>query len=99
MPEPNETLAAAERRIDAMNAELRADFQKAFGDPEEMLAQLSLKPVLDALSPDYSMWQRAFWLVSPDEWLDGECPIDAVCAGKIDRVIEAARLTHEDPIG
>lgn len=75
MPEPDEILAAAERRIDAMNADMRAEFREEFGDPEVMLAQTGLEPVLDALSPDYSMWQRAFWLISPDAWLDGQCPI------------------------
>ncbi|WP_147115475.1 hypothetical protein [Tateyamaria sp. syn59] len=89
----------AEHRIDEMNAEMQAAFLEEFGDPAELLAQPGLQPVLDALAPDYTTWQRAFWLVSPEEFLDRETPLDVVQAGEIDRVVRAAWLTREIVIG
>ena len=50
--------------------------------------------VLAALPDSFTAWQRAFWLVSPKEALDGETPVDAVKAGD-DRVVETARGASE----
>lgn len=94
-----ELMDDAERKIDAMNAEMQASFLNDFGDPAEMLAQPGLQPVLDALSSDYSLWQRAFWLVAPCEDLDDEIPLQAVQAGDVDRVVDAAWQTRDIVIG
>jgi hypothetical protein len=48
-----------------------------------------VQPVLRALPADRSAWQRAFWLVSPNEWLDERVPADALRIGD-ERVVEAA---------
>ena len=96
MTEPGKIHADAERQIDTRNAEEQERFLDEFGDPTEMLAQPGLQPVLGALSPDYTMWQKAFWLVSQNKWLGGETALEAVQSGEIGRVIEAARLTREE---
>lgn len=95
MTQPDKIHAGAERQIDARNAEEQERFQDEFGDPTEMLAQPGLQQVLGALNPDYSIWQRAFWLVSQNKWLGGETALEAVQSGMTGRVIEAARLTRE----
>lgn len=48
-----------------------------------------MQPVLKALPADRSAWQRAFWLVSPNEWLDGRVPADALREADA-HVVEAA---------
>ena len=48
-----------------------------------------VQPVLRALPAYRSAWQRAFWLVSPNEWLDERVPADALHEGD-ERVVEAA---------
>ena len=40
-----------------------------------------MKAVLDALPTDFTPWQRAFWLVSPKEKLDGDTPEGAIRDG------------------
>lgn len=57
-----------------------------------------MRETMKALRPDLSAWQRAFWMVSPNECLDGSLPIDAVRTHD-KAVTEAARKTRETVIG
>lgn len=57
-----------------------------------------LRPVLGALPADRTPWQRAFWLVGPNERLDGDPPIEAIRRGE-DGVLEAARHAGEIAVG
>ena len=49
-----------------------------------------LRKVLGRLPADRTDWQRAFWLVAPNEWLDGGRPIDLIRAGNEDALAAAA---------
>ena len=69
------------------------DFQfDADGQPYPLMRE-----VLRGLPADWSGWQRAFWIVSPNEWLDEGRPLEAIRAGD-KAVIEAAARTPA-PIG
>ncbi len=57
-----------------------------------------LKEVLAALPADLSPWQRAFWLVSPADELEGRPPIDLIKASEA-QVTLAAREAGRLPIG
>lgn len=57
-----------------------------------------MQPVLRSLPADRSAWQRAFWLVSPNEWLDERVPADALRNGD-ERVIQAAEHAGAVAIG
>lgn len=57
-----------------------------------------MQPVLRALPGDRSAWQRAFWLVAPNEWLDERVPADALREGD-ERVVEAAQHAGAVVIG
>ncbi|MXY32942.1 MAG: hypothetical protein F4Y60_02395 [Boseongicola sp. SB0664_bin_43] len=57
-----------------------------------------MKAILDALPTDFTPWQRAFWLVSPKEELDGNSPEKAMRDGN-DRVIEVARSADQTLVG
>lgn len=57
-----------------------------------------VQPTLKALPADRSAWQRAFWLVSPNEWLDERTPADALRAGD-ERVVDAAGHAGTPVIG
>ncbi|MYH59887.1 MAG: hypothetical protein F4145_18345 [Boseongicola sp. SB0675_bin_26] len=57
-----------------------------------------MKAILDALPKDFTPWQRAFWLVSPKEELDGNTPEKAMRDGN-DRVVEVARSAGQLPVG
>ena len=57
-----------------------------------------MKAILDALPKDFTPWQRAFWLVSPKEELDGDTPEKAMRDGN-DRVVEMARSADQVPVG
>lgn len=60
------------------------------GRPFEVLG-----PVLSHLKgKDLSNWQAAFWLVSPQNALDGDLPVDLIQVGD-DRVIAAAQSAYE----
>lgn len=70
------------------------DFQfDADGQPWPLM-----RDVLKALPADWSGWQRAFWMVSPNEWLDEGLPFEAIRAGDRD-VIEAAAEAGRMAIG
>lgn len=57
-----------------------------------------VREVLAALPGDLTPWQRAFWLASPSDELDGELPVERLRAGD-PRVVEAARGAGRLPIG
>ena len=57
----------------------------------------ALRDVLKALRPDLSAWQRAIWLVAPNEWLDEAAPIDAIRGGAGEAAVAAARQ-GTDPV-
>lgn len=57
-----------------------------------------MQPVLRALPADRSAWQRAFWLVSPNEWLGERLPADAVRQGDA-RAVVAARHAGDVVVG
>lgn len=139
MPKPeSEVLAEAEALIDAMNAEMQAEFLREFpvhdltGPPAAELGknlaawvaagriialplpgrivcptfQLDatgqpwslLGPSLAALSPDLTPWQRAFWLVAENEWLNSATPLQAIRNDDV-AVLEAAAATRRSAIG
>ncbi len=56
----------------------------ADGTPLPMVAQ-----VLQLLPASQSPWQHAFWMASPNSYLDGNSPADWIQAGDA-RVLEAA---------
>ncbi len=58
----------------------------------------TLADVLAALPQDLTSWQTAFWLVAPQNALDGARPIDLVQAGDA-RVFDAAARAFETPAG
>lgn len=57
-----------------------------------------MESVLAALPKSFTAWQRAFWLVSPKELLDGETPADAIERGD-DRVVATARRAGDRVAG
>jgi hypothetical protein len=57
----------------------------------------AVKPVLAALPPSLSPWQRAFWFVTGNGWLDGATPADRLDDAAA--VIEAARHEAEEVVG
>ena len=57
-----------------------------------------MKAVLDALPADLTPWQRAFWLVSPKEELDGIAPEKAIRDGN-DQVVDVAGSAGQLPVG
>jgi hypothetical protein len=57
-----------------------------------------VRDLLAALPGDLTPWQRAFWLASPSDELDGDLPVDRLRAGD-PRVVEAARGAGRLPIG
>lgn len=63
-------------------------FQFKDGRPLPLIAD-----VLAALPQEMSPWERAFWFVSSNGWLDGASPRD--CFRTPERVVEAARLEGE----
>ncbi|EYD74826.1 hypothetical protein Rumeso_03593 [Rubellimicrobium mesophilum DSM 19309] len=63
------------------------------GQPWPLLAT-----VLAALPSHLSPWQRAYWLVAPDDRLGGETPIARI-ARSDPQVVEAAHRAGELPIG
>lgn len=65
----------------------------ADGQPQPLL-----RAVLKCLRADLSAWQRAFWLVAPNEWLDGRTPLEAIAA-QDKAVVDAARRTGAAVIG
>lgn len=57
-----------------------------------------MKATLDALPAHFTAWQRAFWLVSPKEGLDGKTPATAIRTGD-DRVVDVAKSADQLPVG
>jgi len=57
-----------------------------------------LQKVLRALPADRSAWQRAFWLVAPNDFLDGARPLDLIREGD-PGVIDAAGKEAQPVIG
>ena len=57
-----------------------------------------MEAILAVLPAHFTAWQRAFWLVSPKEGLDGETPAGAMQAGD-DRVVDVAELADQLPAG
>lgn len=54
--------------------------------------------ILSALPADWSAWQRAFWFMAPNEWIDGTAPADALAVHG-SSVVEAARRVDDLPAG
>lgn len=63
------------------------------GEPYPLLLEVN-----KAFPKDCTDWQRVSWLVSPNEWLDGEIPVSAIQQGDPE-VVEAASHAYEVPIG
>lgn len=57
-----------------------------------------IREVNKAFPTDVSDWQRAGWLVSPNEWLDGETPISAI-QRKDPEVLNWITYAYEAPVG
>lgn len=57
-----------------------------------------IREVIKAFTKDYTDWQRASWLVSPCEWLNGETPISAIHKNDSE-VVDAAIRECEVPVG
>lgn len=57
-----------------------------------------LKPVLGALPADRSAWQRALWLVAPNEWTRGIAPIEFIRRDD-ETVLMAARREAQSMLG
>jgi len=72
-------------------AELYPAFQIADGEPKPAMAR-----VLAALPAAMSAWQRAFWFVTPNGWLGGAVPAEAL--HDADAAVSAAKREAE-PIG
>ncbi|WP_170607531.1 hypothetical protein [Ruegeria arenilitoris] len=53
-----------------------------------------MKKILDALPQDMTPWERAFWMASPKNELEGECPVKCVRRND-DRVIQAASKVEQ----
>ncbi len=68
--------------------ELFPAFQFVDGKPAPAIAK-----VLEALPPQMSPWQVAFWFVSSNPWLDGKVP--SANLGRTALVVEAARKLGE----
>ncbi len=63
------------------------------GQPYPLLLEVN-----KALPEDCTDWHRASWLVSPNEWLEGETPVPAIQRGDPEVAI-AASHAYEVPIG
>ncbi|MGO6901597.1 hypothetical protein ACCS96_14410, partial [Rhizobium ruizarguesonis] len=57
----------------------------------------AIKKALVALPENLSPWQRAFWFVSTNGWLDDKAPMDAL--DDIDAVAAAAARERQEVIG
>nr|WP_246728622.1 hypothetical protein [Rhizobium leguminosarum] len=57
----------------------------------------TIKKALVALPENLSPWQRAFWFVSTNGWLDDKAPMDAL--DDIDAVAAAAARERQEVIG
>lgn len=57
-----------------------------------------IREVNKAFTKDCTDWQRASWLVSPNEWLNGETPVSAIQRSDPE-VITAAKYACEVPVG
>ncbi len=57
-----------------------------------------IREVIKAFSVNCTDWQRASWLVSPNEWLNGETPISAIHRNDPE-VVSAAKRAYEVPAG
>lgn len=57
-----------------------------------------IREVNEAFTEDCTEWQRASWLVSPNEWLDGETPVSAIQRND-PKVVDAAAIACEVPVG
>ncbi len=57
-----------------------------------------IQEVNKAFSKECTVWYLASWLVSPNEWLDGETPISAI-QRNCREVVSAAERAGEVPVG
>ncbi|MFC7738712.1 hypothetical protein ACFQX4_23555 [Roseomonas sp. GCM10028921] len=57
----------------------------------------AIKQVLDVLPTSMSDWQRAFWFVSANGWLDNREPVELL--GQPDHLVAAAQHEAEEVIG
>jgi len=91
---PSHLLGSGLLALPGENGPLYPEFQfDSQGQPWPLLAA-----VLAALPSHFSPWQRAFWLVAPEDALGGETPIARIARGD-PPVVEAARRAGELTIG
>lgn len=68
--------------------------RRGYAYPVWQIGLAGLEPVLAELR-DLDPWTQAAYLLAPNRWLDGESPLRALRAGKLDAVLSAARLYGE----
>jgi hypothetical protein len=68
--------------------------RRGYAYPVWQIGLAGLEDVLAALK-DFDPWTQAAYFLAPNRWLEGETPLNALRAGRLDAVLAAARLYGE----
>jgi hypothetical protein len=75
----------------------KTDLFPAFQFDENGQPRPIIREILGILPPEMSPWQRAFWFVSANGWLDGAYPVERL--EERDAVLDAARQLADPAVG